>query len=208
MLERRSSTCRPHIASSLSASTEEATWALTSYLVANAIVCRLTGWLEANVRAQTLIMWSVTGFTLASFLCGAAPNLAQSSFPSHPGNDRRRVSTAASSQAVRSSRSSRGSRAREGFGASASSSRQILGPVLGGWLTEMYSWALGLLHQLPVGIAVDRHDTTYVFDPPYLRRESGRVDYWGIGMLALGIGALQFVLDTGSARTGSSRGPS
>src|SRR3954454_22633346 len=66
----------PHIASSMAATTEEATWALTSYLVANAIILPMTGWLAATFGRKRLLLMSITGFTLASFLCGAAPNLA------------------------------------------------------------------------------------------------------------------------------------
>src|SRR5438874_1241355 len=66
----------PHIASSLAATTEEATWALTSYLVANAIVLPMTGWLAATFGRKRLLLLSITGFTLASFLCGVAPTLA------------------------------------------------------------------------------------------------------------------------------------
>ena len=66
----------PHIASSMSATTDEATWALTSYLVANAIILPMTGWLAGRFGRKNLLMLSTTGFTLASFLCGAAPNLA------------------------------------------------------------------------------------------------------------------------------------
>ena len=65
----------PHIASTMSATTDEATWALTSYLVANAIILPMTGWLASRLGRKRLLMWSTTGFTLASFLCGAAPNL-------------------------------------------------------------------------------------------------------------------------------------
>src|SRR5689334_25302783 len=66
----------PHIASSMAATTEEATWALTSYLVANAIVLPMTGWLASRFGRKRLLMLSTSGFTLASFLCGIAPNLA------------------------------------------------------------------------------------------------------------------------------------
>src|SRR5258705_9381126 len=65
----------PHIASTMAATPEEATWALTSYLVANAIILPMTGWLASRFGRKRLLMWSTTGFTLASFLCGAAPNL-------------------------------------------------------------------------------------------------------------------------------------
>ena len=70
----------PHIASTMSSTTEEATWALTSYLVANAIILPMTGWLASVLGRKRLLMWSVTGFTLASFLCGIAPNLADHSW--------------------------------------------------------------------------------------------------------------------------------
>jgi MFS transporter, DHA2 family, multidrug resistance protein len=73
----------------------------------------------------------------------------------------------------------------------------ILGPVLGGWLTDTYSWRWVFYINIPVGIASIVMTKLYVFDPPYLRTESKKVDYWGIGMLALGIGALQIVLDKG-----------
>src|SRR5262249_9466578 len=73
----------------------------------------------------------------------------------------------------------------------------ILGPVLGGRLTDNYSWRWVFSINLPVGIASIVMTKMYIFDPPYLRRESRDVDYWGIGMLAVGIGALQIVLDKG-----------
>src|SRR5262249_17207063 len=73
----------------------------------------------------------------------------------------------------------------------------ILGPVLGGWLTDTYSWRWVFYINIPVGIASIVMTELYVFDPPYLRTESRRVAYWGIGVIAVGIGALQFVLDKG-----------
>jgi DHA2 family multidrug resistance protein len=73
----------------------------------------------------------------------------------------------------------------------------ILGPVLGGWLTENYTWRWVFYINLPVGIVSLLMTQLYVFDPPYLRRESNHIDYWGMGLLVVGIGALQFVLDKG-----------
>ena len=73
----------------------------------------------------------------------------------------------------------------------------ILGPVLGGWLTDNYSWRWVFYINIPVGIASLVMTKMFIFDPPYLRQESRRIDYWGIGMLAVGIGALQIVLDKG-----------
>jgi DHA2 family multidrug resistance protein len=73
----------------------------------------------------------------------------------------------------------------------------ILGPVLGGWLTDTYSWRWVFYINLPVGIVSLIMTQLYVFDPPYLKRESSGIDYWGMGLLVVGIGALQFVLDKG-----------
>src|SRR6059036_659276 len=73
----------------------------------------------------------------------------------------------------------------------------ILGPVLGGWLTDSYSWRWVFYINIPVGIASLVMTKLYLFDPPYIRRASSKIDYWGIGMLAVGVGALQVVLDRG-----------
>src|SRR4029079_1095278 len=73
----------------------------------------------------------------------------------------------------------------------------ILGPVLGGWLTDSYSWRWVFYINIPVGIASLVMTKLYIFDPPYLRQEKRKIDYWGLGMLAVGIGALQYVLDKG-----------
>ena len=81
----------------------------------------------------------------------------------------------------------------------------IFGPVLGGWLTDNYSWRWVFYINIPVGIASLVMTQLFIFDPPYIRRTAQRIDYWGIGMLAVGIGALQFVLDKGSRTTGSRR---
>src|SRR4029079_11786289 len=73
----------------------------------------------------------------------------------------------------------------------------IFGPVLGGWLTDHYSWRWVFYINIPIGLVSLIMTRMFVFDPPYLRQENRRVDYWGIGMLAVGIGALQFVLRKG-----------
>ncbi len=93
----------PHIAGSLSASIDEATWALTSYLVANAIILPMTGWLASRFGRKNLLMLSVVGFTTASFLCGLAPTLGTLiALPYSPGRDRRRAAAAVASRSPRS----------------------------------------------------------------------------------------------------------
>ena len=187
----------PHIASTMSATTEEATWTLTSYLVANAIVLPMTGWLAGVLGRKRLLMWSTTGFTLASFLCGIAPNL--------PSLVMFRIIQGATggalqplSQAVLLETFKPEERGRAmGFWGLGIVVAPIFGPVLGGWLTENYSWRWVFYINLPVGIVSILMTQMYVFDPPYLRRVSRSIDYWGMGMLVVGIGALQFVLDKG-----------
>ena len=187
----------PHIASSMSATTDEATWALTSYLVANAIVLPMTGWLASTFGRKRLLMLSITGFTLSSFLCGMAPNLASLIvFRIIQGTTGGALQPLSQAVLLESFRPEDRGRAM-GFWGLGIVVAPILGPVVGGWLTETYSWRWVFYINLPVGIVSIVMTRLFVFDPPYLRRASSSVDYWGIGMLAVGIGALQYVLDTG-----------
>ncbi len=187
----------PHIAGSLSATIDEATWALTSYLVANAIILPMTGWLAATFGRKRLLMLSVSGFTLASFLCGLAPTLGALVFfrvvQGATGGALQPLSQAVLLEAFPPQ--DRGKAM--AFWALGIVVAPILGPVLGGWLTDSYSWRWVFYVNLPVGITSLVMTKLFIFDPPYLRRESTKVDYWGIGMLAVGIGALQIVLDKG-----------
>jgi MFS transporter, DHA2 family, multidrug resistance protein len=187
----------PHIAGSLSASIDEATWALTSYLVANAIILPMTGWLASMFGRKRLLMISVVGFTAASFLCGLAPTLGSLIFfrilQGATGGCLQPLSQAVLLEAF--APQDRGKAM--GFWALGIVVAPILGPVLGGWLTDNYSWRWVFYINIPVGIASIVMTKLYIFDPPYLKIESRNVDYWGIGMLAVGIGALQIVLDKG-----------
>jgi DHA2 family multidrug resistance protein len=187
----------PHIAGSLSASIDEATWALTSYLVANAIVLPMTGWLASAFGRKRLLMLSVVGFTGASFLCGLAPTLGAlilfRVIQGATGGALQPLSQAVLLEAFPPS--DRGKAM--GFWGLGIVVAPILGPVLGGWLTDNYTWRWVFYINIPVGIASIVMTKLFIFDPPYLRQENRRIDYWGIGMLALGIGALQIVLDKG-----------
>jgi DHA2 family multidrug resistance protein len=187
----------PHIAGSLSATIDEATWALTSYLVANAIILPMTGWLASMFGRKRLLMLSVVGFTASSFLCGLAPTLGTLIFfrilQGATGGALQPLSQAVLLEAF----APRDRGKAMAFWALGIVVAPILGPVLGGWLTDSYSWRWVFYINIPVGIASIVMTKLYIFDPPYLRAESRKVDYWGIGMLAVGIGALQFVLDKG-----------
>src|SRR6266853_2049277 len=187
----------PHIAGSLSATIDEATWALTSYLVANAIILPMTGWLATRFGRKRLLMLSVVGFTLSSFLCGLAPTLGTlimfRIMQGATGGAMQPLSQAVLLEAFPPH--DRGKAM--GFWGLGIVTAPILGPVLGGWLTDNYSWRWVFYINIPVGIASLVMTKLFIFDPPYLRQESRTIDYWGIGMLAVGIAALQIVLDKG-----------
>src|SRR6266446_8733470 len=187
----------PHIAGSLSASIDEATWALTSYLVANAIILPMTGWLASMFGRKRLLMLSVVGFTMSSFLCGLAPTLSAlivfRVMQGATGGALQPLSQAVLLEAF--APQDRGKAM--GFWGLGIVVAPILGPVLGGWLTDSYSWRWVFYINIPVGIGSIIMTRLFIFDPPYLHTQTTRVDYWGIGMLAVGIGALQIVLDKG-----------
>jgi DHA2 family multidrug resistance protein len=188
----------PHIAGNLSATIDEATWVLTSYLVANAIILPMTGWLASTFGRKRLIMAAVVGFTTSSFLCGLAPNLVSlivfRIIQGATGGVMQPLSQAVLLEAFPPK--DRGKAM--GFWGLGIVVAPILGPVLGGWLTDAYSWRWVFYINIPVGMASLIMTQLYIFDPPYLRATTKRaIDYWGIGMLAVGIGALQIVLDKG-----------
>jgi DHA2 family multidrug resistance protein len=187
----------PHIAGDLSATVDESTWALTSYLVANAIVLPMTGWLAGQFGRKRLLQASVLGFTIASFLCGLAPNLGVLVFfrvlQGLCGGGLQPLSQAILLEAFPPK--DRGKAM--GFWGLGIVTAPIFGPVLGGWLTDSYSWRWVFYINIPVGLCSLLMAHLYLFDPPYLRKKALKIDYWGIGLLALGVGALQILLDKG-----------
>jgi DHA2 family multidrug resistance protein len=190
----------PHIAGNLSATIDESTWVLTSYLVANAIVLPLTGWLARHFGRKRLLMTSVAGFTISSLLCGIAPNLpllvAFRLLQGATGGAMQPLSQAVLLEAFPPHERGKAM----GFWGLGIVVAPILGPVLGGWLTDTYSWRWVFYINLPVGIASLVMTKLYVFDPSYLRQETSQIDYWGIGLLALWVGTLQLALDLGQER--------
>jgi len=190
----------PHIAGSLSATVEEATWTLTSYLVANAIILPLTGWLSNHFGRKRMLMMSVTGFTISSFFCGLAPSLPFLIFfrvlQGACGGGLQPISQAILLESF--SPQDRGKAM--GFWGLGIVVAPMLGPVLGGWLTDSYSWRWVFYINVPIGIASIIMTQLFIFDPHYIRRVSEKIDYWGIGMLGLAIATLQIVLDKGQEK--------
>ncbi len=187
----------PHIAGSLSATIDEATWVLTSYLVANAIVLPITGWLANQFGRKKLLILAVAGFTTASFLCGIAPTLPMLVFfrvlQGATGGALQPISQAILLETFPPQDRGK-AMAFWGLGIVVA---PILGPTLGGWLTDAYSWRWVFYINLPIGVASILMTRWFIFDPKYIRPRGGKVDFWGLGMLAVGISALQIMLDKG-----------
>src|SRR6202453_303897 len=188
----------PHIAGSLSATNDEATWTLTSYLVANAIILPMTGSLAGRFGRKRLLMTSVTGFTIASFLCGLAPNLPFLIFcriiQGACGGGLQPLSQAILLESFPAEKRGQAM----AFWALGIVVAPMLGPVAGGWLTDNYSWRWVFYINIPIGVIAIILTQIFIFDPPYLRhRQKQGIDFWGIGLLVVGIGSLQVMLDKG-----------
>lgn len=188
-----------HIRGSLSAGQEEVTWVLTSYLVANAVVIPMSGWLARFMGRKRYLLASLVLFTVSSLLCGAATSLAQLVFfrvvQGIGGGGLQPMSQAILLETFPPHE--RGmAMAIFGMGVVVG---PILGPLLGGWLTDAYSWRWIFYINLPIGILALVMNWAFVHDPDYMeRRVSGeKVDYVGLALLCLGLGSLQIVLDKG-----------
>jgi len=188
----------PYIAGSLSASNDEATWVLTSYLVANAIVLPASSWFALRFGRKRFLIICITIFTISSFACGSATTLAliliaravqgagggalqplsQSILLETFPPEKRGVAMAVFALGVVVA--------------------PVLGPTLGGWLTDTYSWRWAFYINIPVGAFAIFMISKYVEDPPYVKNaHPGKFDGIGLGLLAVWLGALQIILDKG-----------
>jgi MFS transporter, DHA2 family, multidrug resistance protein len=194
----------PHIAGNLGASQDEGTWVLTSYLVSNAVILPISAWLATRFGRKRFYMSSVAVFTVSSLLCGLAPSLGLLVFfrilQGAGGGG-----LAPSEQAILADTFPAHQR---GLGFAVYGMAVVIapaiGPTVGGWITDNYSWHWIFFINVPIGILSLFLTQRMVEDPPYLRREQQRVrsaksgiDYIGFILIALGIGALQLVLDKG-----------
>jgi DHA2 family multidrug resistance protein len=187
----------PHMAGSLSATVDEATWVLTSYIVANAIILPITGWLANFFGRKRLLLTVVTGFTLSSVLCGLAPNLPMLIFfrvlQGTTGGGLQPLSQAVLLEEFPGRERGKAM----GFWGMGIVAAPILGPTLGGWITDTYSWRWVFYINLPIGLLSLIMISMFLHDPPYIKRGGLRVDAIGLGMLAVGMGSLQIMLDKG-----------
>jgi MFS transporter, DHA2 family, multidrug resistance protein len=188
----------PHIAGSLSATNDEATWVLTSYLVANAIVLPASPWFSRKFGRKRFLISCIVIFTISSFACGAATSLGMillaraiqgagggalqplsqailiESFPP----DKRGLAFAVFALGVVVA--------------------PVLGPTLGGYLTDTYSWRWAFYINIPIGLFAIFMIMRYIEDPDYIKNaKPGKIDAIGLGLLAVWLGCLQIVLDKG-----------
>jgi DHA2 family multidrug resistance protein len=191
----------PHIAGNLSAGVDESTWVLTSYLVSNAIVLPLTGWFSSLFGRKRFYMTCVVIFTLSSMLCGFAPSLGLLVFfrilQGAGGGALQPISQAILLESFPKEKQGM-AMAMFGMGVVMA---PIIGPTLGGWLTDSYSWRWIFLINIPVGILSLILTFFLISDPPFLARKAWKagvhVDFIGLGLLSVGLGFLQVVLDKG-----------
>jgi DHA2 family multidrug resistance protein len=188
----------PHIAGNLSASTDEATWVLTSYLVSNAIMLPATNWITRRMGRKRLLMVSILLFTGASMLCGAAINMPMLILARIlQGVGGGGMQPLAQSILLESFPVGQHGKAMAVYGTGIVAA-PVIGPTLGGWITDSYSWRWIFYINLPVGILALFLAATFIEDPPYVRamtREA--IDALGFAFMALWLGTLQLVLDKG-----------
>jgi DHA2 family multidrug resistance protein len=188
----------PYIAGSLSASNDEATWVLTSYLVANAIVLPASNWCSLRFGRKRFLVVCVIIFTVASFACGAAPTLPLMLLArivqGAGGGALQPLSQAILFESFPPAK--RGAAAAVfAFGVVVA---PVLGPTLGGWLTDTYSWRYAFYINIPVGILAVIMISRFVHDPPYIKNAKvPPFDNLGFGMLVIWTGCLQIILDKG-----------
>ncbi|HTQ58077.1 MAG TPA: DHA2 family efflux MFS transporter permease subunit [Bryobacteraceae bacterium] len=190
----------PHIAGGLGASNDESTWVLTSYLVSNAVVLPISGWLVSVFGRKRFFLMCIFLFTLSSMLCGAAPSLgALILFRIMQGAGGGGLQPGAQSILADSFPPEKRGMAFAVYGITVVLAPTI-GPTLGGWITDNYTWRWIFYINLPVGLLATWLSYRFIEEPPYLKRARGakiNVDYMGIALLALGVGALQVLLDKG-----------
>lgn len=186
-----------HISGSLSAGIEESTWTITSYLVSNAIIIPMTGWISKRIGRKRYLLFSIALFTASSFFCGSAWSLESlvffrvlqgigggallplsqtillETFPPHQHGTAMAV---------------------YGIGIMFG---PIIGPLLGGWITDNWSWRWIFYINIPIGMLSILLTIFFIKDPPYMRGMKLKIDYIGIILLAIGLGSLQIVLDRG-----------
>ncbi|HEX3544554.1 MAG TPA: DHA2 family efflux MFS transporter permease subunit [Candidatus Acidoferrum sp.] len=190
----------PYMAGNLGASNDQSTWVLTSYLVSNAIILPISGWLAGAIGRKRFFMACLGVFTVSSLLCGIAPGLGfLLLFRVLQGAGGGGLQPMAQAILADTFPPQQRGLAFALYGITAIMAPTI-GPTLGGWITFNYSWRWIFFINLPVGVATWFLVRRFVEDPPYLAKIKAagvKLDYIGIALLTLGVGALQILLDKG-----------
>lgn len=186
-----------HIRGSLSAGIDEATWTITSYLAANAIVIPMAGWLSRLIGRKRYLIYSIVFFTLSSFLCGVSWNI-QSLIVFRVIQGLTGGSMPPLTQAIllESFPPSQYGIAMAIFGVGVTFA-PIIGPVLGGWITDNLTWHWVFFINIPIGIVSVIMALMFIVDPQYMKAARMKIDFLGLGLLAVGVGCLQIFLDRG-----------
>lgn len=186
-----------HIRGTLSAGVDEAAWVMTSYIVGNAVVIPLTGWLSGMFGRKRFFLFCIAMFTISSLFCGAAPNLASLVFfrvvQGLSGGVMMPLSQAILMETF-SAREQPMAMAVWGLGMMVG---PILGPILGGWITDSYSWRWIFYINIPVGGLAFFLLAFVLVDPHYIKRASAHIDWLGLTLLIMGMGCMQIALDKG-----------
>ncbi|MEW6109391.1 MAG: DHA2 family efflux MFS transporter permease subunit [Nitrospirota bacterium] len=186
-----------HIRGSLSAGIDESTWSITSYLVSNAIVIPMTGWLSRLFGRKRYLIFSISLFTASSLLCGSAWNLQSLVFfRILQGIGGGALQPISQSILLETFPRKQHGMAMAIFGIGIMFG-PIVGPLLGGWITDNWSWHWIFFINIPIGIISILMVLFFIVDPPYMTKMKMKIDYWGLIFLAAGLGCLQIVLDKG-----------
>ena len=186
-----------HIRGSLSAGYDEATWTITAYLVSNAIVIPMAGWLARLFGRKNYQIASIALFTFSSFMCGSAWSLGSLVFfRVLQGLGGGGLVPISQSILLESFPREKHGTAMAIFGMGIMLG-PIIGPLLGGWITDTLSWRWIFYINIPIGILSIIMNIIVIEDPAYMKRQKMKIDYWGLAFLSVGLGALQFMLDKG-----------
>jgi len=194
------------IRGSLSAGIDESTWTITSYLVSNAIIIPMTGWLSRVFGRKRYLIFSIMIFTISSFLCGISWNLQSLVvFRILQGIGGGALQPISQSILLETFPRKQHGMAMAIFGVGIMFG-PIIGPLLGGWITDNWSWHWIFFINIPIGILSVFMALFFIVDPPYMQRTRMKIDYWGLVLLAVGLGSLQIVLDKGQMEDWFSNG--
>jgi len=186
-----------HIRGSLSAGIDESTWAITSYLASNAIIIPMTGWLSKFFGRKRYLIFSISLFTFGSLMCGSSWNIQSLVlFRILQGIGGGALQPISQAILLETFPPHQHGMAMAIFGIGTMFG-PIIGPLMGGWITDNWSWHWIFYINVPIGIVSFLMALFFIVDPPYMERTRMKIDYWGLLFLVLGFGCLQIVLDKG-----------